>query len=107
MRRSRDYVKDYVKDEKPKKFSIRDILNKFKWHPDLDFELVEITYIHRPEGFATISGREIADIGHKFIYLVSGNAIPAHRIVEIKYAGEIIWRRGNESGQEQAGKGNE
>ena len=90
-----------------KKFSIRDILNKFKWHPDFDFDLVEVTYIHRPEGFARISGKEIADIGHKFIYLVSGNAIPVHRIVEIKYAGEVVWRRRNEGGEEQAEEGDE
>ena len=89
------------------KFSIRDILNKFKWHPDFDFELVEITYIHRPEGFATVTGEEVADIGHKFIYLVSGSAIPVHRIVEIKYAGEVVWRRGDEGGEEQVERGNE
>ena len=89
------------------KFSIRDILNKFKWHPDFDFELVEIIYIHRPDGFAKISGEEIAEIGHKFIYLVSGNAIPVHRIVEIKYAGKVVWRKGNEGCEEQAEKGNE
>jgi|GEM_PF-350108 hypothetical protein len=90
-----------------KKFSIRDILNKFKWHPDFDFNLVEVTYIHRPEGFSKVNGGEIIDIGHKFIYLVSGNAIPVHRIVEIKYAGEVVWRRGNESCEEQAEKGDE
>ncbi len=93
--------------EGSKRLSIRDILNKFKWHPDFDFELVEVTYIHRPEGFAKISGTEIEDIGHKFIYLVSGNAIPTHRIVEIKYAGEVVWRRWDESREEQAEKGDE
>ncbi len=82
--------------------TIRDILNKFKWHPDYDFEKVVIVYIDRPKGFSELRGEEIEEIGHKFIYLYSGVAIPMHRIVEIRYGDRVIWRKGNVDREEQA-----
>jgi len=74
---------------------IRELLNKFKWHPDYDFSKVVIVYIDRPKGFSELRGDEIEKIGHKFLYLYSGTAIPMHRIVEIKYGDKVVWRRGN------------
>lgn len=76
-----------------RKYSIRDLLNRFKWHPDFDFSLVRVVYIDRPKGFSEISGDDIEEIGHMFLYLKSGAAIPHHRVVEIKYGDEIVWRR--------------
>ena len=76
-----------------RKYSIRDILNKLKWHPEFDFEKVSIVYIDRPIGTSEIEAMEIEEIGHKFIYLKSGVAIPMHRVVEIKYGGKSYWRR--------------
>ncbi len=82
--------------------TIRNILNKFKWHPDYDFEKVVIVYIDRPKGFSELRGDEIEEIGHKFVYLYSGVAIPMHRIVEIRYGDRVIWRKGNVGREEQA-----
>jgi len=78
-----------------KKYSIRDILNKLKWHPSYNFEKVSILFVDRPIGVSEINAGEIEEIGHKFIYLHSGVAIPMHRIVEIKYDGKTYWRRNN------------
>jgi len=74
------------------RYNIKNILDKFKWHPDYDFSKVSVKYVDRPKGFSEITGDEITDIGHKFIY-TSASAIPHHRIVEIKYCGEVVWRR--------------
>ncbi|MEM0351168.1 MAG: DUF504 domain-containing protein [Archaeoglobaceae archaeon] len=76
-----------------KKYSVREILNMLKWHPSYDFSKVEIVYIDRYSGNMTISAEEIESIGHKFLYLKSGKAIPQHRIVEIKYGERTIWKR--------------
>ena len=76
-----------------RKFSIREILNKFRWHPDYDFSLVSVVYIDRPKGYSEFNGDDVERIGHGFVYLKSGIAIPMHRIVEIKYGGEVVWRR--------------
>ena len=76
-----------------RRYSIKDLLNKFKWRHDFDFSLVRVVYIDRPKGFSEISGDDIEEIGHKFLYLKSGTAIPHHRVVEIKYGDEIVWRR--------------
>ena len=82
---------------------IRELLNKFKWHPDYDFSKVVIVYIDRPKGFSELRGDEIEKIGHKFLYLYSGTAIPMHRIVEIKYGDKVVWRRGNVKEQVERG----
>ena len=73
--------------------TIREILNKLKWHPDYDFNKVTVVYIDKPRGYSEVKGEEIEEIGHKFIYLTSGLAIPQHRIVEIRYGDEVIWRK--------------
>ncbi|RLI74704.1 DUF504 domain-containing protein [Archaeoglobales archaeon] len=76
-----------------RRYSIRDILNKLKWHPSFNFEKVSVLYVDRPIGVSKVNADEIEEIGHKFIYLHSGVAIPMHRIVEIKYDGKTYWRR--------------
>lgn len=75
------------------KSSISEILNKFRWHPDYDFRFVKVTYIDRPKGYSTFYGEDVEKIGHKFVYLKSGAAIPVHRIVEICYKDVVVWRR--------------
>jgi hypothetical protein len=76
-----------------KKYSIRDILNRFKWHPEYDFSEVSVIFIDRPKGFSEIKGDDIEEIGYKFIYLSSGVAVPHHRIVKIIYGGKVVWER--------------
>jgi uncharacterized protein (UPF0248 family) len=76
-----------------RRYSIKEILDRFKWHPDLDFSKVRIFYIDRPKGVSETSGEEIEEVGHKFIYLYSGAAIPHHRIIEIRYGDEVVWKK--------------
>ncbi|RLI88631.1 MAG: DUF504 domain-containing protein [Archaeoglobales archaeon] len=90
---------------KLKEKDVRSILNRLKWDPTFDFSLVEVLYIDRPRGISRFFGGDIEDIGHKFIYLGS-IAIPMHRVVEIRYDGKAIWRKGNERGEEQTREGN-
>ncbi len=75
------------------KYSIKNILDRLKWHPDYDFEKVVVRYVDRPKGISEISGRDIVDVGHKFIYTRT-SAIPHHRVVEILYSGEQVWKKG-------------
>jgi uncharacterized protein (UPF0248 family) len=74
---------------------IREILNKFKWHPNYEFSRVQVIYIDRlsenKENF--VFGDEIEEIGHKFLFLKHGKMIPLHRIIEIQYNGETVWRK--------------
>ena len=74
-----------------RKYSIREILNKLKWHPDYDFSKVQVICFDRFGGNFEIDAKEIDKIGHKFIYLKNGKVIPHHRVIEIRHAGEIVW----------------
>lgn len=76
-----------------KRYSAREMLNKLRWHPEYDFSRVKVVYLDRFQGFLEFSGEEVEEIGHKFVYLKSGTAIPQHRIVEIKYGSESVWKR--------------
>ncbi|AEA46306.1 DUF504 domain-containing protein [Archaeoglobus veneficus] len=84
-----------------KEKDVRSILNRFRWDPAFDFNLVEVFYIDRPKGISSLSGSEIEEIGYKFIYLQDA-AIPVHRVVEIRYDGMTVWRKGHECGKKQA-----
>ncbi len=78
-----------------KEKSIRDILNRLKWDNSFDFSKVEVVYIDRAKnsGLSSVSGEEIEDVGHKFLFLIGDVMIPMHRIVEIKYSGKTIWSK--------------
>lgn len=78
-----------------KKWSVREILNKLKWHPNYDFSRVLVVYTDRlsETGTGIVGGSEISEIGHKFLYLRGGGVIPQHRVVEILYNGETVWKK--------------
>lgn len=75
-----------------KKSKVKEILDRLKWHPECDFEKVRVRYINRPSGISELSGDEIVEIGHSFIYTHS-TAIPHHRVVEIVYENKTIWKK--------------
>jgi len=77
---------------------VREILNKVKWDERMDFDQLEVVYLHRcaPDDLKRISGREIVHIGTSFLSLslkAEGAEIPHHRIVKILYEGEVLFER--------------
>ncbi len=84
-----------MKIEFSKEKSIRDILNRLKWDPRFDFRDVEVVYVDRVagKGYSSLSGEEIEDVGHKFIFLTGDVMIPMHRVVEVKYRGRTVWSK--------------
>ncbi len=77
---------------KIKEKDTRRILNRLKWDSAFDFSLVKVFYVDRPKGISSFSGSDVRDIGYKFIYL-DDVVIPHHRVVEIRYGKEVVWRR--------------
>ncbi len=76
----------------------RDILNKLKYHPELDLEEAEITIIHRgaPRDRLTFEGKNILDLGSGFMDVKGKDSeikIPYHRITKIEKSDEIVWER--------------
>jgi uncharacterized protein (UPF0248 family) len=73
---------------------IREILNKVKWDERMDFDQLEVVYLHRgaPDDLKRIYGREIVHIGKSFLSLKEAE-IPYHRIVRILCEGEILYER--------------
>jgi uncharacterized protein (UPF0248 family) len=76
-----------------RKYSVREILNKLKWHPNYDFSKVRIICIDRFSGNLEIDADEIDEVGHKFIFLKNGKVIPQHRVIEIRYEGRTVWKK--------------
>lgn len=76
-----------------KRYSAREMLNKLKWDPRFDFSKVVIIYVDRFSGSKEISAEYIESIGYKFIYLKDGKAIPQHRLIEIRYGSDTVWKR--------------
>ncbi|MCW3134811.1 MAG: RNA repair domain-containing protein [Methanophagales archaeon] len=74
---------------------VREILNRVKWDERMDFDQLEVVYLHRgaPDDLKRISGREVVHIGKSFLSLNEAE-IPHHRIVKILYEGEVLFERG-------------
>jgi len=75
---------------------VRELLNKVKWDERMDFDQLEVVYLHRgaPDDLKRIYGREIVHIGKSFLSLkAEGAEIPHHRIVKILYEGEVLFER--------------
>ena len=73
---------------------VGEILNKVKWDERMDFDQLEVVYLHRgaPDDLKRISGREIVNIGKSFLSLKEAE-IPHHRIIKILYEGEVLFER--------------
>jgi len=73
---------------------VRELLNKIKWDGRMDFDELEVVYLHRgaPDDLKRIYGREIVHIGKSFLSL-KGAEIPYHRIVRILYEGKVLFER--------------
>ena len=72
----------------------RELLNEIKWKQGLDIKKVEIWYIHRgaKKNTRIISGKEIISIGISFLETTT-SMIPYHRIFQITYNKETIFKR--------------
>ena len=67
-------------------------LNKIKWDGRMDFDQLEVVYLHRgaPNDLKRIYGREIVRIGKPFLSLKEAE-IPYHRIVRILCGEEVLY----------------
>lgn len=74
----------------------RDVLNKLKWHPDMDLDKARVTIRHRgaPGDKLEISGENIRNLGSGFMRIKREDKIvriPYHRILKIESSGKTIW----------------
>lgn len=74
----------------------RDVLNKLRWHPDMDLDKAKVTIRHRgaPGDELEISGKNIRNLGSGFMQVKKEDRIlkiPYHRILKIESSGETIW----------------
>jgi uncharacterized protein (UPF0248 family) len=73
---------------------VREILNKAKWDKKMEFDELEVVYLHRgaPNDLKKISGDEIVRIGKSFLGL-KGKEIPYHRVIKILYKRKLLFER--------------
>lgn len=81
------------------KMGAREVLNKLKWHPDLNLDKAKVTIVHRgaPRNERVIDGGHIQNLGSGFmdVRLSEGKKvkIPYHRILKIEAHNKELWRR--------------
>lgn len=82
----------------------REVMNELKWHPDRDFDLVAVHYIHRgaPGDEMVLDGYQIRDLGQLFFHTAE-STIPYHRIFKITYEGNVVFSRRPASMHENGG----
>ncbi|MDG6219852.1 MAG: RNA repair domain-containing protein [Candidatus Thermoplasmatota archaeon] len=72
-----------------------DVLHEQWWRTDRDFLLVEFDYVDRgaPGDVSTVTGSMVEKLEKSFFVLVGDTRIPYHRILEIRYGGEVLFSR--------------
>ncbi len=74
----------------------REVLNRLKWHPDLNFEEYEVVYLHRgaPNNERKVSCRDIVELEHSDFVLAEDVHIPYHRVLRILDGdGNVVWKK--------------
>lgn len=74
----------------------KEVLDKYKWHPDLDLNDLKIVIEHRgaPDDKKIIEGRKVFELDSGFMKIKGTYRevkIPYHRIIKIVEDGEVIW----------------
>lgn len=73
---------------------VRELPNRYRWHPELDIEGLTLHYYDRVNSSEKVlTGSDVADTGDIFMFLKDGRHIPYHRVVRIKYRGKTIFER--------------
>ncbi|UCH90000.1 MAG: DUF504 domain-containing protein [Thermoplasmata archaeon] len=74
----------------------KNVLNEYKWRDDRDFNALQVVYIHRGAkgDLKTVEGADITTLGNSFFKTTTAE-IPYHRIVQIRYKQNTIWKRTN------------
>jgi hypothetical protein len=73
---------------------IRALLNRIRWDERCDLSQLEVSYVDRgrPGDVNVARGDDIVDVMQHFFRTAEG-MIPFHRIIEIRYDGEVLFAR--------------
>lgn len=73
----------------------KNILDMILWHPEMDFNKCNITYVHRgaPGNLKNIVCGRVSGLERGFLVLDDETQIPCHRIVKIEYNGKVMWNK--------------
>jgi uncharacterized protein (UPF0248 family) len=73
----------------------KNVLNMILWHPEMDIDKCNITYVHRgaPGNLKKISCSRINNLERGFLIFDDETQIPCHRIVKIEYNNQVMWNK--------------
>ncbi|CDG65826.1 MAG: uncharacterized protein PWQ15_857 [Methanobacterium sp.] len=71
------------------------ILDMLKWHPEMNIEKCQVTYLHRGtrDNLKTIPATDIERLEGGFMIMFDGSMVPYHRIVKIECENQLIWKK--------------
>ncbi len=73
---------------------IRALLNRIRWDERCNLSQLEVSYVDRgrPGDVNIARGDDIVDVTQHF-FEINGAMIPFHRIIAIRYRGEVLFAR--------------
>ncbi len=76
------------------------ILDMLQWHPEMDIEKCQVTYLHRgtENNLKTIPATDIEGLEGGFMIMFDGSMVPYHRVVKIECENRLIWKKGPKKG---------
>ena len=76
------------------------ILDMLQWHPEMDIEKCQVTYLHRgtENNLETIPATDIEGLEGGFMIMFDGSMVPYHRVIKIECENRLIWKKGPKKG---------
>ena len=76
------------------------ILDMLQWHPEMDIEKCQVTYLHRgtENNLKTIPATDIEGLEGGFMIMFDGSMVPYHRVIKIECENRLIWKKGPKKG---------
>ena len=76
------------------------ILDMLHWHPEMDIEKCQVTYLHRgtENNLKTIPATDIEGLKGGFMIMFDGSMVPYHRVIKIDCENRLIWKKGPKKG---------
>jgi hypothetical protein len=74
---------------------LAELLNRLLRDPAVEGAEVEVVFVHRgaQRDRRSVSGREVRRVGRRSLALADGTELPLHRVLEVRHAGAVVWRR--------------
>jgi uncharacterized protein (UPF0248 family) len=80
--------------------TLHELLSRLEWGEGVSLDELEFLVVHRgaPGDVRVLAAPEVVGRDRSYLLLEGGGAVPYHRVLEVRRAGQVLWRRDSVDG---------